>query len=203
MVAIKLISTPGRVILFIGGAPLDNDQIIRAAISFVIVALLVPATLWYLGIRFRRPQLKVWGVIIAATYVLAFGYNVAHDWLDWFPVVYRTDMQGPDERTREASIVVDGQYHVNAAGSRHQMVLTPISKYGEQQTAPLTLGFEVQTPSGQVVAKGRETLGPSKGSNWTALKTEFVSPEEGEHKLILEIPKPVRKVRIEISERKK
>lgn len=182
---------------------MDDDQIVRAVISFVVVGLLAPAALWYLGIRFGKPQLKVFGVVIGATYVLVFGYNAGHEWFDWFPVVYQTDMQGPDQRTREASIVVDGPYRVNVAGSRHQMVLTPIAKYGEQPVAPLTLGFEVRSPSGQVVTKGRETLRPSKGSNWTPLKTEFTSPEDGEHKLILEIPKPVRKVRIEISERKK
>ena len=182
---------------------MDDTQIVRAIITFVLVGMLAPAALWYLGIRLGKPQLKVFGVVIGATYLLLFGYNAAHEWLDWFPVVYQTDMQGPDQRTGEASIVVEGPYHVNVAGSRHQMVFTPIANYGEQPTAPLTLGFEVRSPSGQVITKGRETLGPSKGSNWTPLKTEFISPEEGEHNLILEIPKPVRKVRIEISERKK
>ena len=77
----------------------------------------------------------------------------------------------------------------------------------------MTLAFEVLSPSGQVVAKGRETLAPAKkywtplrtdkAAKWTPLKAEFTSPEEGEHKLILEIPRPVRKVRVEIAERKK
>jgi hypothetical protein len=193
---------------------LDDDQIIRAIITFVIVAVLVPATLWYLGMRFLKPRLKALGVIIGVTYVLVSGFNVGQEWFDWFPNVYQTDMQGPDKRTREASIVVDGRYPVNVAGSRHQMVLTPVAIYGDPAVGSVTLGFEVQTPSGQVVAKGRETLGPAKGSfwrsllkttraaTWIPLKAEFFSPEEGEHKLILEIPKPVRKVRVEIAERK-
>lgn len=182
---------------------MNDDQIVRAIISFAVVGLLVPAALWYLGIRLRKPQLKVWGVIIGATYVLVFGYNAGHEWFDWFPDVYQTDMQGPDQRASEATVVMEGPYHVNVAGSRHQMVLTPIAKYGEQPTAPLTLGYEVRSPSDQVLTKGRETLQPSKGSNWTPVKTEFTSPEDGDHKLILEIPKPARKVRIEISERKR
>jgi hypothetical protein len=194
---------------------MDDDQIARAVITFVIIGVLAPATLWYLGIRLRKPQLKMWGVVIGVTYVLLFGYNMGQEWFDWFPNVYQTDLQGPDQRTRAASIVGDAQYRVNVAGARHQMVLTPVAIYGDPAVGSVTLGFEVQSPSGQVVAKGRQTLGPSKGSfwrsllrttraaTWNPLKAEFVSPEEGEHKLILEIPKPVRKVRIEIAERKK
>ena len=40
---------------------MDDDQLIRAIATFVIIGLLVPAILWYLGIRFARPQLKIWG----------------------------------------------------------------------------------------------------------------------------------------------
>src|SRR5271165_1372277 len=99
--------------LFGGAGSLDDDQIVRAVITFVIIGVLVPATLWYLGIRLRKPQLKMWGVVIGVMYVPLFAYNAAHEWLDWFPNVYQTDLQGPDQRTRGASVVVDGQYHVN------------------------------------------------------------------------------------------
>lgn len=173
---------------------MNDEQIVRAVASFVIVGLLVPATLWYLGIRFAKPQLKIWGIIVGTLYVLLFGFNVAHEWFDFFPVVYQTDMYGPDHE--EASVVSDITYQVNVAGSRNEMVLTPIPKYGEKPAAPLTLSSEVQSPTGQV-AKGRETL------HWTPLKTEFTSLEEGVHKVIVVIPKPVRKVRIAITERKK
>jgi hypothetical protein len=167
---------------------MDDDQLIRAIATFVIVALLVPAVLWYLGIRFSKPQLKIWGVLIGAIYVLTFSFNLAHDHFDLFPVTYRTELQGPG--------VVDCTYPVNVPGSRHEMVLTPVPKYNEHPTTPLTLSFEVQSPTGQVVAKGQETL------NWTPLKTQFTTPEQGEHKLILQIPVPARKVRIAITERK-
>ena len=192
---------------------MDDEQLIRAIATFVIVGLLVPATLWYLGIRFAKPQLKAWGVIIGVIYVAAFGFNAAHDWLDWFPVTFRTDMSGPDARARGETVVGDAQYRVNVEGSRHEMVLTPVAKYDEQPTAAVMLSFEVRSPSGKVVAKGRETLQPkpsrwtflstSKAAIWTPLKAEFISSEEGEHTVTLEIPKPVRKVRIEIAERKK
>ena len=192
---------------------MDDQQIVRAVISFFIVGFLVPATLWYCGIRFAKPQLKGFGVMIGVTYVLLAGYNISQEWLDWFPNVYTTYMDGPNQRTRGTSVVADGTYHVNVAGSRHQMVLTPVAQYNEPATVPVTIAFEVQTPSGQVVAKGTETLAPGKpywtplktdkAAKWTPLKTEFISPEEGEHKLILEIPRPVRKVRVEIAERKK
>jgi hypothetical protein len=162
---------------------MDDDQLIRAIATFVIIGLLVPAVLWYLGIRFARPQLKTWGVLIGVVYVLTFSFNLAQDHFDLFSVVYRTDLQGPG--------VVDCTYPVNVPGSRHEMVLTPVPK-----NAHLTLSFEVQSPSGQVVAKGRETL------NGTPLKTQFTTPEQGIHKLILEIPEPVRRVRIAITERK-
>jgi hypothetical protein len=158
---------------------MDDDQLIRAIATFVVIALLVPAVLWYLGIRFARPQLKIWGVLIGVVYVLIFSFNLAHD---QFPVVYTTYLSGPG--------VVDCTYPVNVPGSRHEMVLTPIP------TTPLTLSFEVQSPSGQIVAKGREAL------NGTPLKTQFTTPEEGVHKLILEIPPPARRVRIAITERK-
>ena len=49
---------------------MDDDQIARAVITFVIIGVLAPATLWYLGIRLRKPQLKMWGVVIGVTYVL-------------------------------------------------------------------------------------------------------------------------------------
>jgi hypothetical protein len=152
-------------------------------------------------------------VIIGVIFIALFCYNAAHDWLDWFPVTYRTDMSGPDARTPGNTVVVDRQYHVNVEGSRHEMVLTPVAMYDERPTAPVTIGFEVQSPSGKVIAKGKETLPPkpyswtilrtSKAGTWVPLKREFFSPEEGEHKLILEIPKPVRKIRVEIAERKK
>jgi hypothetical protein len=201
--------------LFGGESLLDDDQIVRAVITFVIVGVLVPATLWYLGIRLRKPQLKAGGVIIGVTFVLLFGLNLGHEWFDWFPNVYQTDLQGPGQRAREASIVVAGRYPVNVTGSRHEMVLTPVAIYGDPAVGSVTLGYEVQSPSGLVVAKGRESLGSATGfswkrllkttraATWNPLKVEFVSPEEGEHKLILEIPKPVRKVRVEIAERKK
>jgi len=192
---------------------MDDEQLMRAVATFVIVGLLVPAALWYLGIRFAKPQLKAWGVIIGVIFVVLFGFNAAHDWLDWFPVTYHTDLSGPDTRAREETVLVDGQYRVNVEGSRHQMVLTPVAKYDEEPRAPVMLSYEVRSPSGQVVAKGRETLQPrpsgwtflrtSRAATWVHLRTEFVSPEEGEHKLILQIPKPVRKVRVEIAERKK
>ncbi len=182
---------------------MDDDVLVRAAISFVVLGILVPATLWYFAIRFGKPQLKVFAIAIVLIYTVLLVVNLGHDWLDWFPPTYHTDVYGPDKRTPDPILVTDTQYHVNVPGSRHQMVLTPVSQYGEQQTAPLTLGFEVQTPTGQVVAKGRETVPPAKGSNWAPIKAEFTTPEEGEHKLILEIPKPVRKVRVEITERKK
>lgn len=192
---------------------MDDDQLVRAIVTFVILGLLVPGAFWYLGIRFGKPQLKAFGVIIGVIYVALFGFNAAHEWLDWFPVTYQTDIGGPDARTRGETVVGDAQYRVNVEGSRHEMVLTPVAKYDDRPTAPVTVSFEVQSPSGRVVAKGRETLQPkpyswtllrtSKAGTWMPLKVEFISPEEGEHKVILEIPKPVRKVRIEISERKK
>jgi hypothetical protein len=192
---------------------MDDEQLVRAIATFIIVGLLVPAALWYLGIRFGKPQFKATGVIIGVIYVAVFGFNAAHEWLDWFPATYQTDISGPDERTRGETVVGDAQYRVNVEGSRHEMVLTPVAKYDERPTAAVTVSFEVQSPSGVVVAKGRETLQPkpyswtilktSKAATWMPLKAEFISAEEGEHKVILEIPKPVRKVRIEISERKK
>jgi hypothetical protein len=192
---------------------MDDQQLVRAVISFVVVGILVPATLWYLGIRFAKPQLKAWGVVVGATYILLAGYSIAQESSDLFPNVYTTYMDGPDQRTRGTSVVSDGMYHVNVAGSRHEMVLTPVAQYDEPATVPVTIAFEVQTPSGQVVAKGSQTLAPGKpywtplrtdkAAKWTPLKTEFVSPEEGQHKVILEISRPVRKVRVEIAERKK
>ena len=192
---------------------MEDDPLVRAIITFVIVGFLVPATLWYLGIRFAKPQLKGFGVVIGVTYLLLAGFNISQEWLHWFPNVYTTYMDGPNQRTRGNSVVADGMYRVNVAGSRHQMVLTPVAMYDEPAVVPVTLAFEVLTPSGQVVAKGMETLSPAKkywtplrtdkAAKWTPLKTEFTSPEEGEHELILEIPRPVRKVRVEVAERKK
>jgi hypothetical protein len=168
---------------------MDDDQLIRAIASFVIVGLLLPSALWYSAIRFGKPRLKAFSVIIGVAYISLFAYNGVREWTDWFPLVYTTYVNGPG--------LVDFTYYVNVAGSRHQMSLTPIPKFGEKSTAPVALSFEVRTPTDQVVAKGRETL------NWTPLKAEFTSPEEGIHKLILEIPQPVRKVRVDITERKK
>jgi hypothetical protein len=192
---------------------MDDQQLVRAVITFVVVGFLVPATLWYFGIRFAKPQLKGFGVVIGVTYLLLAGYNIGQELFDWFPNVYTTYMDGPGQRTRGDSVAADGTYRVNVAGSRHQVVLTPVAVYGEPATVPVTIAFEVQTPSGQVVAKGMETLAPGKpywtplrtdkAAKWTPMKVEFTSPEEGEHKLILQIPKPVRKVRVEIAERKK
>jgi hypothetical protein len=191
---------------------MDDEQLIRAVATFVIVGVLVPATLWYLGIRFAKPRLKARGVTVAVIYIAAFGFNAAHDWLDWFPDTYQTDVSGPDARSRGETVVGDTRYRVNVEGSRHQMVLTPVAKYDDRPTAAVIVSYEVQSPSGKVVAKGRETLQPkpyhwtilrtSKAATWMPLKVEFISPEEGEHRLILEIPKPVRKIRVEIAERK-
>jgi hypothetical protein len=192
---------------------MDDEQLIRAIATFIVVGLLVPATLWYLGLRFGKPEYQGLGLIVAAIYIAVTGYNVTHDWLDWFPVTYRADVSGPDERTRGETVVGDTQYRVNVEGARHQMVLTPVAKYDDRPTAAVSVSYEVQSPSGRVVAKGRETLLPkpyswtflrtSKAATWMPLKAEFISPEEGEHRVILEIPKPVRKVRVEIAERKK
>lgn len=181
---------------------MDDEQLIRALATFIIVGLLVPAALWYLGLRFRKPEYQGLGLIVAAIYLAVTAYNVTHDWLDWFPVTYRTEISGPDERTRGETVVGDTRYRVNVEGARHQMVLTPVAKYDDRPAVPVKVSYEVQSPSGKVVTKGQETLQP-KANGWTPLKAEFISPEEGEHRLILEIPKPVRKVRVEIAERKK
>ena len=191
---------------------MDDSQLIRAVITFAVIGVLVPATLWYLAIRLGKPQLKMWGAVIGVIYTLLFAVNAAHEWLDWFPNVYTTYVAGPNERARGASVVSDAQYHVNEAGSRHELVLTPVANYNEAAVGSVTIVFEVQSPSGRVVAKGQQTLEPAKNhwtpirankaATWTPLKTEFTSPEDGDHKLIVEIPRPVRKVRVEIAERK-
>ena len=176
---------------------------IRAIVSFVVVGFLVPAAFWYLGIRFSRPQLKIWGILIGVTYLLVAGYSIAQESFDLFPTTYSTYLDGPSARTTEASVVNDATYYVNVAGSRNEMAFIPVAKYGEPATGTVTITYQVQSPRGVMLAKGQERLGPGKGSNWAALKAEFISPEEGVHKVILEIPRPVRKVRIEITERKK
>jgi len=191
---------------------MDDSQLIHVVITFAVVGILVPATLWYLAIRLGKPQLKMWGAVIGVTYTLLFAVNAAHEWLDWFPNVYETYLAGPNQRTRGTSAVSDASYRVNEAGSRHELVLTPVANYDEPAMGPVTIVFEVHSPSGRVVAKGQQTLAPAKNhwtpirankaATWTPLKTEFTSPEDGDHKLIVEIPRPVRKVRVEITERK-
>lgn len=136
-------------------------------------------------------------------YLATFVYSVGHDWLGWFQEAYQTDIAGPDQHAREDSVTAEGLYPVNEAGMRHVMELTPIARFGEHATGSLTLRYEVRSPKGAALAKGQETLRPASGPNWTMLRTEFTSPEDGWHKVVLEIPKPVRKVRVRIRELQK
>lgn len=180
---------------------MDQDELVRAILTVIIVGIMVPMTLWYLGRRFSKPELKMFGVAIATVYFALVAVDLGHRRFGWFAEdTFRTGMLGPARRATESFVTGETPYHVRDADKRHLLELLPVAKLGEQAVGPLTLRYEVRAPDGEVLAKGQETLQPAKGEKWAAIRTEFATHEEGEHKLVVQIPKPAGEVKVTIRE---
>ena len=183
---------------------MDEEELFRAILTVLIVGIMAPMTLWYLGVRFNKPQFKVCGVAIAAVYFGVLAVDLGHRRFGWFEEnTFRTGLVGPARHATESFVTGETPYYVNDADKRHLLELLPVAKLGEQAVGPLALRYEVRSPNGEVLAKGQETLQPAKGEKWAVIRAEFPTHEQGEHKLVVEIPKPAGEVKVTIREIKR
>lgn len=180
---------------------MEQDELIRAILTVLIVGIVIPMTLWYFGVRFRRPQFKTFGVVIAVVYFAGAGIELGNRWFGLSEeATFRTGMPGPARRAAESSVTQETPYYVKHADKRHFMELLPVAKLGEQAIGSLTLRYEVRSPEDEMLAQGQETLQPAKGDKWAAIHTEFPVHDIGVHKLVVEVPKPAGEVKVTISE---
>jgi hypothetical protein len=183
---------------------MEQDELIRAIVTFLIVGIIIPMTLWYLGIRKNSSQFKMWAVVVAVIYFVAVGIDLGTRWFGLFEEsTFRTGLVGPARRAEESSITRETPYYVKHADRRHLIELLPVAKIGEQAVGSLTLRYEVRAPDDEMLAQGQETVRPAKGDKWAAIHTEFPARDVGLHKLVVEVPKPAGEIKVTISEVKR
>ena len=178
-----------------------EDPRVNGLLWIVVICVLVPGALWYLAVRRRRPQLKLWAAAVEVTALIVLGIDLGQTHCGRFvPDTYETTAVGPARREATPSVAREWPYPVNAdeAGRQHLLEFTPVARAGEQAAGPLILRYEVRSPKGEIVAQGRETVMPAQGDKWSTLRTQFQPRDEGEHTMLLEIPKPAGEVKVKI-----
>jgi hypothetical protein len=183
---------------------MEQNDLIRAILTVLIVGIITPMILWYWGVRTNRQQFKSLAVIVAVVYFAVVAMDLGHRWWGWFEEdTYRTGIVGPARRATEQIVTGEILYHVKDADKRHLLDLLPVAKLGESAVGFITLRYEVHAPNGDVLAKGQDTLQPDKNEKWTAIHAEFPAHELGEHKVLVEVPKPAGEVKVTIREVKR
>lgn len=176
-------------------------QLITAAI-LILAGFVVGAGLWYLAIRFRKSQLKLFAVLIAGFPMLAVGLNIGAHVFGWSdPPDFQTETPGPARR--EASTIREFPFPVPNPSFPHQIELTPRSESGQNATGSIPLHFIVRTPQGDILAEKQETLAPATGRYWSPLRMQFQPVEAGEYLLHLDIPSGVGSVKVRVHELRK
>jgi hypothetical protein len=180
---------------------MEQNELITVIATVLIVGIIIPMTLWYLGLRYNRPQFKSFGVAVAVFCFAVLALELGHGWFGWFEEdTFRTGLVGPAQRATESSITRETPYYVKHADRRHVVELLPVARLGEQAVGALTLRYEVSSPSGRILAQGKETAHPATGDKWAAIHMEFPTNGEGGHTLVVEIPKPAGEVKVTIRE---
>ena len=176
-----------------------EDPRVNGLLWILVICVLVPGALWYLAVRRRRSQLKVWAVAVEVTALIVLGIDLGQTHCGRFvPDTCETTAVGPARREATPSVTSEWKYPVNTgeAGRQHLLEFTPVARPGEQADGPLTLRYEVRSPNGQIVAQDRETVMPAQGDKWSILRAQFQPRDECEHTMLLEIPKPADEVKL-------
>jgi hypothetical protein len=183
----------------------DSSAILEglpSALIIILVCFVVAAGLWYLAIRFRRSQLKIFAVAIVAMPALAFGFQICSHLFGWTePPDFVTTTPGPP--SREASAIREFPFPVPNPEFPHQIELTPRSPSGQQPAGSIPLHFIVRSPNGDVLAEKQATLAPGTGRDWLPLRAEFQPAQAGEYLLHLDIPTGVESVKVRVHELRK
>jgi hypothetical protein len=179
---------------------MEQDELIRAIVTLLILGIIIPLSLWYWGMRRNSSTFKTFAVVIAVSYFAVAAIELSNSFFGTFEETFRTGFLGPPRRATEASTVGESPYYVKHPEWRHPLDLLPVAKIGEKAVGPLTVRYEVHAPDGTMLAKGQETVQPLKADQWTAIHTQFPTHEQGVHKLIVEVPKPAGEVKATIRE---
>ena len=179
-----------------------NLEGLPAALIVVLTCFVAAAGFWYLAIRFRRAQLKVFAVAIVAMPVLGFGFQICSHIFGWTePPDFVTTTPGP--ASREASVIREFPFPVPNPEFPHQIELTPRSPSGQQPTSSIPLHFIVRNAKGDILAEKQDALAPGTGRDWSPLRMDFQPTEAGEYMLHLDIPNGVDSVKVRVHELRK
>jgi hypothetical protein len=170
-------------------------------ILLTLICIVLAMGLWYLWQRSGRRAFKQFAILIAIAPIVGIGLGPAWSWFGWDRLDIRGTANGP--APREAFTKYEGPMPVGHVGTTHQLTLTPSIWGANPPTKPLRLRFEVRSPSGEVLAQGEQDLAPAKGFRWASLRAEFRPREEGQHKLLLDIPSPAGHVDFWVKELRK
>jgi len=170
-------------------------------ILLTLICVVLAMGLWYLGLRSGKQGLKQLAVMIAIAPVIGLGLGPAWSWFGFDRLDIRGTASGP--APREALTKYEGPIPIGQVGATHRLTLTPSIWGTNFPTKPLHLRFEVRSPNGEVLAQGEQDLAPAKGFRWAPLRAEFVPREEGQHKLLMDIPSPAGHVDYWVKELRK
>jgi hypothetical protein len=179
---------------------MDNEHLI-GQVLLTLIFIVLAMGLWYLGLRSGKRTFKQLAVMIAVAPIIGLGLGPAWSWFGWDRVDIRSTANGP--APREAFTKDERPIPVGKVGATHQLTLTPSIWGANPPTKPLHLRFDVRSPNGEVLAQGEQDLAPAKGFRSAPLRAEFVPREEGQHKLLMDIPSPAGHVDYWVKELRK
>jgi hypothetical protein len=133
--------------------------------------------------------------------IIGIGIGPVWSFFGWDRSDYQSTASGPTRR--EASSRYEGRFSVDKPEIKRLLELTPRIRGEQAPSQAVHLKFEVQSPTGEILAQGEQDLAPGKGFRWSTLRAEFQPHEEGDHVLILEMPAPVGRVDIVVKELRK
>jgi hypothetical protein len=170
----------------------------RAAplLVFALISLVIGLGLWYLSVRFRVKVLKPFAVMTVAMPVIAIAIQF---FAGRAMAEFRTSaVFGPSRH--EAVTANDTPFSVTNAQAEHRIELTPKVWGGTQPAQAVLIRYTVQSPKSEILAQGEHEFDPAPKLRWAPWSIQFQPREEGEHKLVLEVPNAVGSVDIRIQE---
>ena len=182
---------------------MDGEQI-SSSLLLIRVGVVLALALFSLGVRRNNLALKQIAVALGVVPMLVSGWNIAYTSFGWDVHDFRTSMVvGSWERRSETSVTDKTTIPVTNAERKHQLVLTAKTWGGLVTTQSVRMHYTLQSPKGEILATGEQDLAPTQKLRWQPLRVDFQPQEEGDHQLILEIPRPVGSVDMIVRELRK
>ena len=57
---------------------MEQSELIGQVLTFLIVGIIIPLTLWYFGVRNNSSSFKMWAVVVAVIYFAGIGIELGN-----------------------------------------------------------------------------------------------------------------------------